>query len=792
MNNISVSVTHLSEYVSRAGDLAGASYNSVSSIDGTRLHQRIFDDLKKQYGDEITTEERLCWVYDGLDGVELNVSGRLDALLIQKNKPPQIFEIKSFNSTRNSFKSLQRPEHLTQLKLYGAMYIFTNSSVLDVKLTLRYVSITTLESYEETVTMTYEQAEDFFADVCKEYAEFALQLLNYNTSMLRSVSELKFPYLTIRPGQKEFMKRSLITLTSKEVLFASAPTGIGKTISTLYPAIKGLRRDRYDKIFYLTAKAATRDVACKALTDLRAQGLIIRSILLQSKEQMCPYGIKCDSKFCSLAKNYYTKLRPAMREILLYDDITPELVREIAGRHEICPHELMVDTMEYCSVIIGDYNHIFHPRVSLMSEELDDGRTVVLADEAHNMVDRGRDMFSASFSLSLLNRMIDDFKGRNAKTEALLFQLHQYFVNIEQSFSTSSSAFKAIEDADERKTLKTENWEGMRQPPRKLYAKLWYTLHQLSPILDGLEQGQTRQTAMEFFFEARYFLTVLEQFFDQSYITCASRNAGDVTITLNCLDCSAKLDKIIKDRLAVIFFSATLSPFEYYKNVLVGKTADYVKFLSLSSPFPPENLEVILNTGINTTYKNRYGTKDDIAAAVCNVLDGRRGNYMIFFPSFEYSGMIMPILEKAFTRLSGNDRVERKIIKQIPDMTAAEKTEYLSAFSEPYNGVLLGSAVLGGHFGEGIDLVGDRLSGAIIVGVGVPKVTPERQIICNYYTEKFGDGFAFAYRFPGWQKVLQAVGRVIRTENDTGFALLIDERLSKPEYISLIPDNWRI
>ena len=789
MDKISVSVTDLASYVSRRGNLAGGSYGSVSGVEGTKLHQRVFSDLKKAYGDIVITEEALVYDYISESGVCLSVNGRFDAMLDKPGKPPMLFEIKSFNSTKESFEALVRPEHVTQLKLYGAMYLLTNSDVLDISLTLRYVSITTLDSYENTYPMSFEEAEKFWEETCAEYCVFAKTLLDYQNSLMDTVTQIRFPFDTIRPGQKEFMKKALLALNSQEAFFVEAPTGIGKTVSVLYPAVKGLVKNRYDQIFYLTAKEATRGVAEATLNAMRKSGLIIRSITLRSKEKMCPFGTECDAKFCPLAKDYYGKLKAALAESLAFDEITPEKITEIALKHNICPHEFMIDTMNYCTVIIGDYNHVFCPRVSLTSMEPGSQRIAVLVDEAHNMIDRGRDMFSASFSLSLIDQMIFDFKGRNTKVETMLHQLRNFFVSIGTCFDSSSSCFKLLEQADERKVLMTDNWEAMKQPPRQLYAKLWFTIRNLAPILDNLEQGQTRRTAVKFFFEARYFLTVLEHYFDDAYITIASRENGDTTITLDCLDCSKKLDYIIRDRMSVIFFSATFTPYEYYRNCLVGPDCDYASFLRLPSPFPPENLEIMIDTDISTTYKNRSITQDDLALKIADCLKDRTGNHMVFFPSFEYMNQIMPRIEQ---ELKSKGVKDYKIISQVTDMTGVEKEEYLEAFTVPYKGLLIGAAVLGGHFGEGIDLVGDKLTGVVIVGVGLPKITPERQILSNYYAEKFGDGFSFAYRFPGWQKVLQAVGRVIRTETDTGFALLIDERLEKPDYIMLFPDHWKI
>jgi DNA excision repair protein ERCC-2 len=332
----------------------------------------------------------------------------------------------------------------------------------------------------------------------------------------------------------------------------------------------------------------------------------------------------------------------------------------------------------------------------------------------------------------------------------------------------------------------------MRQMPKNFYALLWRSIRLLSPILDSLPQGELRETAMEYFFEARFFLTVFEQYFNDSYICSVSKEQGDITISLTCLDSSDKLDNLIKDKMPVIFFSATLSPYEYYRNVLIGKNADYCRSIELASPFPPENLEILIDTSISTVYKERAFNTERTAKRICDEIINRHGNYMVFFPSFEFMNNVCSKISEIFEKNSELDHMKRELLIQKPNMTSEDKEQYLQSFSEASEGCLLGAAVLGGHFSEGIDLTGDRLSGVIIVGVGLPKITPERQILSNYYSEKFGDGFAFAYRYPGWEKVLQAVGRVIRTEEDTGFALLIDERFDKPEYLSLFPENWRI
>ncbi|MCQ2466249.1 MAG: DEAD/DEAH box helicase family protein [Clostridia bacterium] len=780
---LNVSVTTLSQYVCRSGDLSGGSSNSVSALQGTQLHRKIFKELEKIYGEEYETEYSLSGSVD-YKSIILNIRGRADVVIENKDGLTHIIEIKSINSTKNSYEKLVRTEHEAQLKIYAALYMLANEDINEVCISLRYVSITTLEAYDKTSLFKRDEAIEFLEEVGSQYADFALKLINYEASSLDSISKMKFPYDSVRPGQAQFMKNALFSMLSKEALFVEAPTGTGKTISVLYPAIKGLTKRTYAQIFYLTAKTQTRVVATKALNDMRKQGLLLRSILLASKESMCPYGEKCDSKYCPLAIGYYSRVKPALDEALQYDEITPDLIGTIAMKHQVCPHELSLDVLNYCNVIIGDYNHAFDPRVKIIRSFEGNTDLVVLVDEAHNMVDRSRTMFSGEFRVSLVKEFYDVLKGKNQRIENYLIQLDQYFRIADHCINSRQSAFKTTENIDEKKCLQAERFEGTRETPKNLYAILWKTTRFLSPYLDELESGPLRKKAMEFFFEARHFLTVLEQFYDESYITCYEKRDGELYIKLTCLDASSKLNDLIKDKLSVVFFSATMTPYEYYRNVLVGKNCDYARHFELASPFPPENLEIIIDSTIKTTYKERSFTLKQVASRILEELDGRTGNYMMFFPSFDYMNKVA----NQISELAG-DSID--IFLQTPGMTSQQKDEYLDRFNEPSEKILLGGAVLGGHFGEGIDLVGEKLSGVVIVGVGIPQISPEREILSNYFSEKFGDGYAFAYRFPGWEKVLQAVGRVIRTETDTGFALLIDERLEKPEYLQLYPDHWQ-
>ena len=605
MHSISVSVTSLARFVSRTGNLSSSgSFESVSGIEGTMLHKRIFADLRKQYGEDFETEHTLSHIYshdDGTSTIDLEIRGRADILFPSDQEGlPHIIEIKSFNSGKTQYNRLVHSDHEAQLKIYAALYFLDNPDLNEMNITLRYVNITSLEAVENTEKITRADALTIYEDHAVAYIDFTRKLLQYDENLYKSVREMSFPYEHIRNGQKELMKSVLQSLSCDEILFALAPTGTGKTISVLYPAVKGLLRNKYDKIFYLTAKTQTRVVAAKAVNDMRKKGLLIRSITLKSKEQMCLLHRKCDAKGCIYAEGYYNRLIPALTEILTHDELTPELITSVALKYRLCPHELSLDAMNYCTVIIGDYNHAFDPRVSLIRafEGDDSWRNALLIDEAHNMVDRSRTMFSASLSLSLINKMQEAFKGRDPRTEGFLAQADNYLRQIRELLSSDNSALEVLEKIPEKDTLRTTNFEGTVKRTMNLYTILWRSIRVLMPLIDLLEPGDIRDTALEYFFETRFFLTVFEQEYDQNFITTFNVEDGDVSVNLVCLDASEKIRSRIENIYPAVFFSATLSPYEYYRNVIVGKNCECTRHIELASPFPSENLEIMIDTSI--------------------------------------------------------------------------------------------------------------------------------------------------------------------------------------------------
>lgn len=797
-----ISVRALAEHVHRSGGLSSLSFSGISGAEGTRLHKRIFNDLKDQYSPLLVeTEVSLDGSYEAEDFI-LSVRGRADCVLHRQNGALEeitVTEIKSCAGVFENIKDVLQPEHWAQVMIYAHMYLSSNEQAERVFVSLRYVSIETLSYVEELQCADRKSAREFFESTCISYLKFAKDIVRYQQARDVSIREMVFPYSVLRAGQKDFMQEVITTISQRGILFTEAPTGIGKTISALYPAIKCLAHDKCDKIFYLTAKTSTRVVAQKALADMADRGLILRTITLQAKESMCPFpNLYCDTRQCPYAEQYYKKLPAAIAELMPGYHLTPEDVIQAAHKYKVCPHELSLDVSLLCDVIIGDYNHALNPRVKLEryfnQPEL---HHALLFDEAHNLVDRSRDMFTAALNQSQVLACKQAVLGMDAKVDAYLADLYMYFQLIKNSIAAGEPALPKVEPGiEEKSVMSAEQFRACRCVPKTLYKLLWKFCYFVRPVLDALPAGDIRKATLDFFFASRFFLTVLEMYFDDAYILSAEAvpaqlqqlgGEKDLTITLQCLDASGKIHQILSDHHTAVFFSATLSPITYYTTMLIGdKNASEASVMRLSSPFPPENLSVeILNT-IQTTYKERMFTAEKAARVILSETYGKLGNFLVFLPSFAYLKVIADILVR---ETSGDPLTD--VLIQKPSMRAKEKEEFLNRFEAFGERRLLAFAVLGGHFGEGIDLVGDRLSGVIIIGVGLPLVCPQREIMRQYFQEKFGDGFGFAYRFPGWEKVLQAAGRVIRDEEDTGFVLLMDERYKKPEYVSLFPEHWR-
>ena len=789
-----LSVRTLAEYVFRSGSLSSISFHGISGAEGTRLHTRVFSDLKNQYSPSMIETEYMLKSEFPDNGVVLRVRGRADCLLWNQENQVTVLEIKSCTGENMNLKELVRPVHQAQVMLYAHMFLEKETEYKGVYTSLRYVSLETMHYVEECKWVDRIEASDFFTNTCKTYIDFAKDLLLYQTQRDESIRAMPFPYDLTRSGQKDLMSQVVQTIAQKSILLAAAPTGTGKTVSTLFPALKSLAHHRCERIFYLTAKAAARTVAQKALSDMRDKGLLLRSITLQSKESMCLFPhMYCEAKQCPYAIQYYDRLQKGIDELLLDFAITPERILITAEKHTLCPHELALDISLFCDVIIGDYNHAFHPRVKLERYFIQqDSSHVILIDEAHNMVDRSRSMFSAGLNWSVLKECQKNILGMDRRVDGYMADLQSYFQILSDSILRDEDGFSHVEkEIDAKAVLQSGHFRGSRSVPKTLYAVLWKFCHFVRPILDLIPAGEIRKSILQFYFDARFFLTILELHFDDAYVFTAELPDSDseLVLTLDCLDASTKIKNLLIDKHAAVFFSATLSPMEYYQTMILGRDYDAkADTLELPCPFPPENLSVYVLDDIKTTYQERHFSLDVICDSILTALKGNKGNYMVFLPSFQY---LNSLYQRFQEKMQQDEIPGMELLRQTSSMSGEMKEQFLRRFDEYGQKTLVAFAVLGGHFGEGIDLVGDRLNGVFIIGVGLPQLCPQREIMNQFYQNLFGDGFSFAYRYPGWEKVLQAAGRVIRDDSDTGFVVLIDERYDRMDYRVLFPDHWR-
>lgn len=793
-----VAVRILAEAVHRQGGLGGPAYASVSGPEGTRLHQKLVRHYAAQLGeDKVLSELRLSGQV-ACEAVLLQVSGRCD-LVLHDEQETVLIEAKSFAGSAQHLPPQGDPAHWAQAMLYAHLYL-QDSAREALTIGLAYVSQENSAIIEFRRTETRASLEEFFRRTARSFASLAGQILTGQKLRDDSAKTCRFPFASLRPGQKRLMQEVIGITRQKGVLFAQAPTGTGKTLSVLFPAIRLLAHHQIDRVFYLTAMSSTRKVAEQALADLRANGLVLRSLTLRAKEKSClAPDLFCNVRLCPYAISYYQHLPAALSDLLKAGGhCPPEQIRAVAQTHQVCPFELSLDYALYCDVIIGDYNYVFDPRIQLdRFFNNTDQSHLVLVDEAHNLPDRSREMYSAEFDFALVKEAISLVKDRHPYLAQTLEKLEQYGLRLAAAMkaldaadqvhpATEPAGFAAVETDQTGRLMKSDEFLAMTAKPANLVKLLGRTIHFGRQYLDEQPDDPESKKILDLFLMAHFFCKVADQFFGPAYITTAARSEATARIRLMCLDASAHLTEIYRDRHPVVFFSATLTPLDYYIGLLDsdGSTRP-PETLSLPSPFPPENFLVLLQTRHSTRFQDRLATFVPIVEDILAAARTRIGNYLVFLPSYAYLARVRQILK------SRPDRADFDFIVQVPSMDEKQKQAFLNRFEHYGQRTLIGLAVLGSLFNEGIDLTGERLCGVVIVGVGLPQLSPEREIMSQYFASRLGRGFEYAYQFPGFNKVQQAAGRVIRSESDVGFVLLIDDRYKKPEYQALFPPDWQ-
>ncbi|WP_405081220.1 ATP-dependent DNA helicase [Paenibacillus chitinolyticus] len=888
---VRISVRTLVEYAYRSGSIESGFRTATALTEGTKAHQKV----QQTYGDS-DRKEVFLQTEILLDGMVFVLEGRCDGLLFDDDGGEvTIDEIKSSTGDPRLVEENRHPVHWAQAVCYAYMYARQNGRE-HMRVQLTYVQVGTEEQQRYVREYSYDEMEAAVLEAVRLYAPYAAMQLQNRRERDASIRELPFPYPAYREGQRQFAGSVYKTIKDGHKLFANAPTGTGKTISTLFPSVKAVGEGLLQRIFYLTAKTLTRTAAEEAFSLMIERGLHMRTVTLTAKDKICfREEVDCRKEMCEFADGYYDRVNGAVLDMLSHEKLmNRSVIEKYARKHKVCPFEFSLDAAYAADAVICDYNYIFDPKVYLkrLPEEVKK-QTALLIDEAHNLVDRGREMFSAELTKAPFLQLKRDFKGRNSAVEAAAKAVNDYFIAFRKEQGSGGSFV-------------------LREVPEELPGLLEAFAQQAERELSAPGQGgEAQELLLDTYFAVQSFLRTAK-YYDERYVTLAEVQRSDVRLKLLCLDPSALLAQMGKGYRAHVFFSATLSPFSYYMDMLGGGEDDYT--VAIPWPFRQEQLDVWIEP-LSTRYKDRDKTKLPISRLLGKLVREKPGNYLVFFPSYEYmrevaalfleqergpqsgtavngeagvteassgtasgaasgdgieagvtgtekaglnngpgsglsigtlAGMVtdastdpgtrteltagdagriaggapekshfeavevllqdrLPALDEsgggsipAEEASSGDetgsgDRGSRmlRILVQQPSMPEEERESFLASFRADSSRTLIGFAVMGGIFSEGIDLRGDRLTGVVVVGVGLPQVGPERNIIKEHFDRDGRSGFDYAYVFPGMNKVMQAGGRLIRTENDYGTLVLIDDRFLQRRYQSLLPPEWR-
>ncbi len=757
-SEIKIAVRDLVHYALRAGDLQFEFLGSTRPADAIRAHQKIQKSRPETYQPEAPISHRI-----ETDQFALTIGGRIDGVLAGADRIV-IEEIKTTSRNLAYFEQTEEPLHWGQLMTYAYMYAVQHGlDDIDVQLVYYQIDSGQIREYKRTFALT--ELEIFFTDLIKRYLDWAAAIVNWDRRRDQSIDELVFPFETYRPGQRKMAVEVYRAIKNEGQLLIQAATGIGKTIAAVFPAVKALGEKLCTKIFYLTARTTGRTVAEKALDQMRAQGLKIKTLTITAKDKICfKPDSACHPDECEFAKGHYDRIDEALQHIFKQDAFTRDAIIRTAQTYRVCPFEFSLELALWADLIICDYNYAFDPRVYLRRFfQEGNGNYTFIIDEAHNLVDRSREMFSAEIFKQPVLDVRRAIKNELPQIYRCLGKINAWFV-------------KARKQCEERGPARAE-----KEPPDTLYPLLRKFLYLTENWLTHNIKTPFREALLELFFAVHGFLRVADQY-DDSYATCYEKRHTDLKLKLFCVNPSPHLEQALKRCRTAVFFSATMTPIAYFKTIL-GCSADADRLI-LPSPFPRENLGIFVSDRVSTLYRHRSLTKTEVLKSIVNLIDPKSGNYLLFFPSYAYMQMIVELFQF--------ERPELDMIVQSPGMTESERDSFLDRFSRDNPKTLVGFAVMGGIFGEGIDLVGKRLCGAVVVGVGLPAISMENELIREYFSASQQAGFEYAYLYPGINRVLQAAGRVIRTENDRGVVLLIDQRYGTYRYKSLLPQNWQV
>ena len=760
---VKTSVRHLVEFLLRAGDIttgSSVSANPEAMLEGGRLHRKIQREQKVTYQSEVPL--KMEWEEDGY---KLVLEGRADGIDCRELEEENLFYIDEIKCVYKDVEAIEEAEllHLAQAKCYAYMYGYRHD-LKKIGVQITYCHLETEEIKRIFYSYGMEELSLWFADLLDSYRMWASYYVKARRERNASIQQLKFPF-PFRPGQKKMAAIVYQAIEGKKHIFLQAPTGVGKTISTLYPALKELGEEKAENIFYLTAKTITRTVAEDTLKLLKKQGLTLAAVTITAKEKICIQDkMECNPESCERAKGHFDRINEALYVMLTSGcEINRENLLLYAEKYRVCPYELSFEAAVWADCIICDYNYVFDPHVNRRS--LIEGslrQNIYLIDEAHNLLDRARDMYSADIAKSDFKLPKKYFKEKN-----------HFLVKKVNNCVTALRKIEKQTQEGERFSL-YENADAM-------YFPIFHLLGPLEEYLTEHDHFKEREELVEFYFKISHFYMILDGL-DSGYEIYGEKKGRDFFLRLFCVNPSDKLEEYIENSRSSIFFSATLLPVQYYRQLLGGNRFEAYQ---IASPFSKENRLLSITEDVTSRYARRGEWEyKKIIRYLELCLEKKTGNYMIFFPSYEMLTEVYNIAE------AGNLALVAEIIVQEPYMEEKSREEFLQKFREEQEKPLIGFCVLGSIFSEGIDLTGKSLIGVCIVGTGLPQLCNEREVIRLYFDRKQRKGYDYAYRYPGMNKVLQAAGRVIRTAKDVGTILLMDERFLEMENQRLLPEEW--
>lgn len=756
---IRISVRSLVEFILREGDIdnrVSGSMEKDAMLLGGKIHRKIQSRMGTNYTAEVPLKIQMpC------DGFVLQIEGRADGVLKDDGKV-LIDEIKGI---LRSLEHLEAPVpvHLAQAKCYAYIYAVQNSlKCIDVQMT--YCQMETEEIRRFCQEFEFQELQTWFQDLVTQYekwAKFEIEWRNVRNDSIRQI-EFPFPY---REGQRDLVASVYRTILRKKKLFIQAPTGVGKTMATVFPAVRAMGEGLGEKIFYLTAKTIMRTVAEQAFSLLKEKGLLYKTITLTAKEKICfCEEAECNPDACPYAKGHFDRVNDAVFDLITHSgDWSREVLEEQAKKYMVCPFEMSLDVSNWADAVICDYNYVFDPQAHIKRFFSESGKEeyLFLIDEAHNLVERGREMYSASLYKEDLLEVRKLVKAEDPKLAKRLSECNQQFLELKR-------------ECEHYQILKSVS---------HIALKLMNVLSKLEDYLEECKDAEKKKRVLDFYFAVRSFLNI-HDIMDENYVIFSEMmEDGRFQIKLFCVNPAVNLQNYLEQGNSTIFFSATLLPVHYYKKLLSVEKDDYAVYAH--SSFPQENKFLFIGTDVSTRYTRRgESTYQRFARYIAVMAGQKKGNYMAFFPSYRF-------LEEVHTCFLECVDHEVDSICQVSYMDEEQREEFLEEFEQEREKSLVAFCVMGGIFSEGIDLTDDKLIGAVIAGTGLPQVCTEREILKQYFNAADMDGFDYAYLYPGMNKVLQSAGRVIRTESDRGVILLLDDRFRAMRYREVFPREWQ-